>query len=298
MLQRTLRPEFCLDLGSTLRPFRRGRHDPTMLLSRDEAWRATRTPEGPATTHLLRRGTEVEVSAWGPGAQWALDSVPALIGVDDHPEEFEPQDAILRDLQRRFRGMRIGRSDAVMEALICSVIEQKVASVEAHLSQLRLVKAYGEPAPGPLALLLPPDPKVLASLPYYSFHPLGIERRRADTIRRCCAWAPKLEAASAMSAADAHRRLTMIPGVGPWTAAEVAAVAFGDPDAVSVGDYHLPHQVSWTLAGEARGSDARMLELLEPYRGQRGRAIRFITASGLRPPRFGHRMPLRSIARI
>jgi 3-methyladenine DNA glycosylase/8-oxoguanine DNA glycosylase len=77
----------------------------------------------------------------------------------------------------------------------------------------------------------------------------------------------------------------------------VALVALGDADAVSVGDYHLPHLTSWALAGEARGSDERMLELLEPYRGHRGRVLRLLTVSGLVVPRFGPRLPLRQIER-
>ena len=67
-------------------------------------------------------------------------------------------------------------------------------------------------------------------------------------------------------------------------------------DAVSVGDYHLPNVVAWALASEARADDARMLELLEPYRGQRGRVIRLLEASGIGAPRFGPKMPIRSIA--
>jgi 3-methyladenine DNA glycosylase/8-oxoguanine DNA glycosylase len=94
---------------------------------------------------------------------------------------------------------------------------------------------------------------------------------------------------------ELQRRLLSIPGVGPWTAAEVAVVAFGDPDAVSVGDYHLPHAVTWTLAGEPRGDDARMLELLAPFAGHRGRVVRLIEAGGSTAPRRGPRMPLRHI---
>jgi len=95
----------------------------------------------------------------------------------------------------------------------------------------------------------------------------------------------------------ARRRLRALPGIGPWTAAEVTALALGDPDAVSVGDFHLPHVVSWALAGEPRGSDERMLELLEPYRGHRGRVLRLLQLAGITAPRFGPRMPLRWIAR-
>ena len=97
---------------------------------------------------------------------------------------------------------------------------------------------------------------------------------------------------------EAYRRLLAYPGIGPWTAAEVGARALGDPDAVSVGDFHLPNLVAWALAGEPRANDARMLELLEPWRGQRGRVIRLLEASGLAAPRFGPRMAPRSIANI
>ena len=96
----------------------------------------------------------------------------------------------------------------------------------------------------------------------------------------------------------AYARLTALPGIGQWTAAEVAMVAMGDADAVSVGDYHLPHHVAWVLAGEPRADDARMLELLEPYRGHRGRVIRLLVAGAPGPPRFGPRLPLNPIAAL
>ena len=67
---------------------------------------------------------------------------------------------------------------------------------------------------------------------------------------------------------------------------------------MSIGDYHLPHQVSWALTGEPRGDDARMLELLEPYRGHRGRVIRLLEAGGVTAPRFGPRMSRQSIAAL
>ena len=72
-------------------------------------------------------------------------------------------------------------------------------------------------------------------------------------------------------------------------------MAWGDPDAISIGDYHIPNLVAFALAGEPRGDDARMLELLEPYRGQRGRVQRLLELSGIRPPRYGPRMPARAI---
>jgi 3-methyladenine DNA glycosylase/8-oxoguanine DNA glycosylase len=127
------------------------------------------------------------------------------------------------------------------------------------------------------------------------FHPLGIERKRAETIRGAARRASRLEEAAAMSPAEAMVRLTAFPGIGVWTASQVIQVALGDPDAVVVGDYNLPHLVSWNLAGEARGGDERMLELLEPYRGHRARVVRLLKAGGESPPRFGPRLSVMPI---
>ena len=202
------------------------------------------------------------------------------------------------DLHRRLRGLRIGRTGAVIEALVPSILEQKVVGLEARRSYARLVCDLGEPAPGPGAgtLVVPPAADVVAATPTWVFHRANVERKRADTIRRACSYAARLEEAVAMAPDDARRRLTALPGVGAWTAAEVAMVALGDADAVSVGDYHLPHQVSWALAGEPRGDDARMLELLEPWRGHRGRVLRLLAAGTGAAPRYGPRLPLRTIA--
>jgi 3-methyladenine DNA glycosylase/8-oxoguanine DNA glycosylase len=195
------------------------------------------------------------------------------------------------------RGLRLGRTGAVIEALVPSVIEQKVTGKEAFRSYERLVRRYGEKAPGPAGLIVPPSAATLAELPYWAYHPLGIERRRADIVRHACARAGRLEETASMPLDGAYKHLRAIPGIGPWTAAEVGRVAFGDPDAVSVGDYHLKNHVAWVLAGEPRATDERMLELLEPYRGQRARAIRLIEACPT-PPRFGPRVKLRQIAQM
>jgi 3-methyladenine DNA glycosylase/8-oxoguanine DNA glycosylase len=80
--------------------------------------------------------------------------------------------------------------------------------------------------------------------------------------------------------------------------AEVARVALGDADAVSVGDYHVPSIVAWALAGERDGSDERMLELLEPFRPHRGRVQRLLEEAHIRPPARGPRMQARAIDRL
>lgn len=287
-----------LDLAATLGPLVHGRGDRTTRVARAEAWLAFRTPDGPATLRLVHReASAVEAEAWGPGATIAIDGAPALVGEEDCPETFVAHHAILRRLQRTHLGLRLPRSGRVFHALVPAILEQKVTGTEAFRAYAALLHAHGEPAPGPASrLLVPPEPRTLAGLPYHAFHPLGVERRRADVIRNAAARAAWLEAAT--DASVATRRLTALPGIGAWTAAEVVRSAFGDPDAVSVGDYHVPNMVAWALAGEPRGDDARMLELLEPYRGQRGRAQRYLEVGRISAPRYGPRMAPRRIAFI
>jgi 3-methyladenine DNA glycosylase/8-oxoguanine DNA glycosylase len=303
----TLRPRIPVDLGLTLWPLRRGAGDPCMRAQRSGAWwRATRTPVGPATARYAARGAEVEVMAWGPGAEWCLAGAPELLGMRDSLEGFAPQGLVGR-LHHAMPGLRISRSLAVFEALVPSILEQKVAGAEARSSYRGIVLAWGAPAPGPAPpsakgpprpLRLPPEPEMLAATPYWEFHRFGVEMRRANTIRGAASHARRVDGTAGMAPAEAQRRLRVLPGVGLWTSAEVALVALGDADAVSVGDYHLPHLVSWALAGEPRGNDERMLELLAPYPGHRGRVLRLLTHSGVWPPRFGPRMPLRSFTRF
>ena len=275
-----------------------------MRIGGDGVWRATRTPMGTVTTHITSDGCGgLTMRAWGDGAAWALDAFPSLVGADDADEPLDGMDLhpLVADCRRRLPGLRVGRSQAVVEALVPTILEQKVVGIEARRSYAHLVRSLGEPAPGPAGaagMRVPPAPATLAATPSYVFHRFGVERKRADTIRTACTYAARLEETVSMTAADARRRLMALPGIGPWSAAEVGMVALGDADAVSVGDYHLPNQVAWALAGEPRADDARMLELLEPYRGQRGRVIRLILNAspvGL-PPRRGPRMALRSIA--
>jgi endonuclease III len=282
-----------LELSLTLAAIGTG---PWLRLAGDEAWRATRTPEGEATLRIRHAGEALEVEGWGPGADWAVAHAPSTCGESDDPTGFRPSHPILAELNRRHRGLRMPRTQAVFEALVPAVLAQQVTSVEAHASYRALVHSLGEPAPGPTALVLPPSPQVLARTPYWSFHRFGIERRRAEVIIRAARNANRLEEVVAMDLADAYRRLRAFPGVGPWTAAKVAMVALGDSDAVPVGDYNLPHAIGYVLEGTVRSSDERMLELLAPYAGHRARVIRLITLAGIGAPRFGPHKPLRDIA--
>lgn len=275
---------------------RTGRRDPTTVIAGDEAWRATRTPDGPATVHVTLRGDEVHAEAWGPGAARALEGVPALLGLHRALPAVADHHPLVTAAAHRHPGLTIGAGRSVLHALVPVVLGQRVTGVEALASWARLCRALGEPAPGPARLLLPPEPAVLAARPSWWFHRFGVERRRAETIVRAARLAPRLEEAVDMPVADAYARLQAVPGIGPWTAAEVALAALGDVDAVPVGDYHVKNTVAWALAGEPRGTDERMLELLAPWSGHRAVVLRLLAIEGLSAPAFGPRQRIRPLA--
>ena len=294
-----------LDLRATLGPLSRGGYDRTVFVrSGAELWRATRTPLGPATERIGVNGETVTVEAWGEGSDWLLEHAPELLGEHDDDGGLVAHHELVTHLRRRFPGLRIGRTLAVFEALLPTVLEQKVTGREARQSYGALLRHWAEPAPGPAPpgarpLWLPPHPKVVTDTPSHVFHAHNVERKRSDTIRRAASYAHRLEEAAATAIGEGasnalSRKLLTLTGVGPWSVAEVAAAAIGDADAVSVGDYHLKNTVSWNLAGEARGTDERMIELLEPYRPHRGRVVRLIELGGRAAPAYGPRMTIQT----
>jgi 3-methyladenine DNA glycosylase/8-oxoguanine DNA glycosylase len=275
-----------------------GRHDPCARFVDGTYWWAVRTPDGPASLSLRREGPTLVATGYGPGAGWVVDRADAVAGLRDDPAGFEALAAahpVTARLARTWRGLRLPATGRLFPRLLRAILEQRVSGVEAYRAYAAIARHFREPAPGPVpTLLLPPDPAAVAATPYWAFHPLGVEQRRADTLRRAAAAADRLERCG--DAAEATARMTAIPGIGPWTAAEVVRTVHGDPDAVSVGDYHIPHTVAWALAGEPRGDDARMLELLAPFRGHRGRVCVLLEAAGIAAPRYGPRRPVRSFA--
>jgi 3-methyladenine DNA glycosylase/8-oxoguanine DNA glycosylase len=285
-------------LARTLFPLQRGRGDPTLVIERDRAVRAARTADGPATLALAAVGDRIEMEAWGAGAERALADGPALVGALDDWSTFRAHHEIVGTLRHRNPGLRLTRTGDLMGALIPAICEQKVTGQEARRAYRLMTRAVAEPAPGPFGLLLPPDPLRVAAMPSHAFHRWGLDGRRGETMRSVCRRASRIDALADRGLHDAKTALGTLPGVGAWTVAEVARLALGDPDAVSVGDFHVPSLVSWLLAREPRGDDARMLELLEPYDGHRGHVQLLLEASGVTAPRHGPRMEARSYADI
>ncbi|MCY0927168.1 DNA-3-methyladenine glycosylase 2 family protein [Streptomyces sp. H27-H1] len=304
---RTWTPPGPLNLGLTLGPLRRGPADPTFRAAAGAVWRATRTPAGPATLRVTLQGTEVIATAWGPGAAWILDGLPELLGSVDDPAAFVPRHRLLHASHRRRPGLRLTRTGLVLESLIPTVLEQKVTTDEAYRAWRRLVRQYGEPAPGPTpgpghgrdqGLYVMPDPRTWALIPSWDWHKAGVDAKRSATIVRAARLAARLEEAAAMDLPAAAARLEAVPGIGPWTSAETLQRSNGAADAVTTGDLHLPGIIGYALAGDRDADDAAMLELLTPYAGQRHRAARLVLLAGAAPPRRAPRMPRGDIGRL
>ncbi len=248
----------------------------------------------PAARPAADGGTQVTAAAWGPGAAWLLEMLPSLLGETDDQAGFAPVHPLLREMAGRHPGARVGRSGRVLEALVPAILEQKVVGAEARRAWQYLLRRFGQPAPGPApaGMRVFPDARAWAQIPSWEWHRAGVEPRRAAAIAGAARAAARLEEILTMAADDADRRLRSLPGVGPWTSAEVRQRACGDADAVSVGDYNLPAAVGWALAGRIV-DDAGMLDLLAPYAGHRYRATRLVELSGVRPPRRGPRLAVR-----
>lgn len=291
MAEREWAAPFVVDAHRTLAVQGRGRGDPTFRADAAGAiWRTSLTPDGPATIRVLpgrslpRAAEEdpvtlVRAQAWGPGAQWLLDALPGALGLYDDASGFEPDaHPVIKDAARRHPDLRLGRSGRLMEALVPAILEQKVVVLEAHRAWRILLWKYGTPPPGPAprGMRVFPDPRTWRRIPSWDWHRAGVEGVRAETIIRAASVADSLERLLTLTHEEADRKLQTIPGIGIWTSAEARQRAAGDPDAVSVGDYHLKNVVGWALAGKRRSTDEEMLALLEPFKGHRHRATRLI----------------------
>lgn len=304
-LNRTVTFRSPTSLTATLEPLRRGPVDPTCRTTPDGAWwRTSRQEAGPVTVRLEHDGpSAVRAQAWGPGAAEFLENLPRFLGAHDNWSDagcssFVPTHPVVAEAARRAAQLRLGRTDRVLEALVPAIIEQRVPGADAFRSWRRLLAKFGDepPGPAPSGMRVFPEATVWQRIPSWEFHRANVDPGRARTVVECARRADGLERLCRRAPAEARAALTSLPGVGIWTAAETAQRAFGDPDALSVGDYHLSTIIGDTLLGHPVDDD-RMIELLEPMRPHRHRVVRLLEVSGLAvAPRRGPRLPVQDIS--
>ncbi len=296
---RTWRPDWPCPVAAVLRQQRHGGADPTYRIDAGgRHWRGLRTPVGPATLAIESRPAtgEVQAEAWGPGADWALASVPGLLGAEDDVSGFDPRHPVLVEAWRRHGDWRLGRTGLVLEALVPAIIEQKVTGQEAFAGFRMLVHRFGERAPGPgveLKLWVQPDAATLRTIPSWEWLRMHVDPARSRTIVTAARVADALERTVGLAPVEVDRRLCSLPGIGVWTSAEVRQRAHGDADAVSFGDYHVAKDVGWALTGTPF-DDVELEAFLEPWRPQRGRVPTLVALAGLHRPRHGARMAPRT----
>jgi 3-methyladenine DNA glycosylase/8-oxoguanine DNA glycosylase len=290
----TWRPGHAVNPQRTLSPLRRGGQDPTLRIDGTGIWRTSLTPAGPASLHLtVLSGGAIGSTAWGPGADWAIAQVPELLGADDDWSEVNSSlHPLLERTRRSVPGLRIPRTTLVFESLVPAVLEQRVVGLDAWRSWRELLTRFGAPAPGPTppGMRVCPPARDWGRIPSWDWHRCGVDPGRAATVAAAARVAAGLQRTvdRGRGGPAVTSALRTVRGIGVWTAAEIVQRAHGDPDTVSVGDFHLAAVVGWALIGKPVDDDG-MLELLEPWRGHRHRVVRLIESSGFRKPRFGPR---------
>ena len=251
---------------------RRGAGDPT---HRGSAW--ARPALVPGHPDPGRAGAAVKLwpgrrrSSRAPGAtgaEWALDQLPRLAGADDDLAGFAP----------RPEHAAAGRGAPPLAALPGRATDAALRGARAGLHRAGRHRQGGVPRlaaagpassasrrPGPAR-----DParrrtgcgcrrhrEVWARVPSWRFLAAGVEQRRSRTLVRAARRAAALERTLTWPASTRPTAaLRSLPGVGPWTSAEVRQRAHGDADAWSIGDYHVGKHITYALTGEALDDDA------------------------------------------
>lgn len=286
-----------IDVRATMATIGTYSRDPTTRWTAGSFAKAVLTPTGPGTMRLSwdASGTTT-AQAWGDGADWLLDRCAHWVGLHDDLTGFDPDvHPGIGEWWRRHPGLRLAAGGVIWQELLLVLLGQRVTTEEALKSWARIVYGWGEPAPGPCELRLPPTPEVVAEKTSVDLHRFNVERRRADAILLAARRAHRLEEAATMSTADALTRLSALPGLGPWTATSVITASHGDPDTVVLRDYGLPTMVNYAFTGDARhiapddGGDEIMCGHLAPWAGHRQRIVRLLSTVGVSVPRRGPR---------
>jgi len=276
-----------LDVDRTFAMQRFGMYDPTARLARGAIRKAFATPRGACVVSIAQKRDAIEIEASGGDEEEVAADLASAVVEDDGYDAFAPTHPLLAKLHRTLSGLRIVRVPWRFDVAACTILQQRVTVREAFQEWRRIAARYGETV-GDLRVF--PSALAIAKMDTWRLEELGVDPKRARALHALARDVHRRDLFARHDATNAARervRKTMmsVRGIGPWTTEVTLGFAFGDPDAVPLADLHLPHLVTWALARERRGSDARMVELLEPFRGHRFRAIRLLLSAGISVPR-------------
>lgn len=316
-----LEPTHAVHLGQTFAPLQRGQADPLMRAVSTPAETIHWASAHEQGINILLRcarpagaglSAPFNVTLWAPGPSSSTHSGPlspasaleafaekvgGWVGENDCWSPFYASPAWqqlperLKQARAEAPGLRLPSIGLLSQNLLLAISEQRVTGIEAMGGMRALLGRYGQQAPQtgypdqPADLLFFPPADVFAQIPDWDYHRAGFDRSRSSTMVHYARQAASFERfAEESTTGELAQVLAGIPGVGPWTVAETLQRYCGHPDAVSVGDYHLAHHLTYAFDG-VRGDDHRMLELLAPYAGHRQRVVSLIKATGIHEPR-------------
>jgi hypothetical protein len=244
------------------------------------ALETTKPPRG-ISLDALRKEHPATFGAANRAVGGLLNRLP----LDDGYERFAPGDSVIAPLLRAFPGGRILPVPWLFDLACSVVLQQRVSFSEARRSWCAIARTLGTSDAFGTAF---PRPETMARVPSWQWRDFGVDVQRARTLSALAheeASRPFLRPTLAFD--DVRARLRSIPGIGPWTTEMILGFGAGDPDAVLVGDLHLPNLAAWAFARRPRGTDEELLGFLAAYPGQRFRVARLLIAAKMaRHPLF------------
>jgi DNA-3-methyladenine glycosylase II len=178
-------------------------------------------------------------------------------------------DPALAGILERYGPPPLWARDPGFPTLVHLILEQQVSLASAQAAYDRLVAAADPPTPR--ALLALDDAELLA---------IGFSRQKARYARSLAAAVHDgrldLDALPGLEDDEVDRRLTALPGVGPWTTTIYRLMVLLRPDAWPAHDIALAQAVAETRGLVARPSPEALTSMAEAWRPHRAVAARML----------------------
>ena len=287
------------NMAATMSLLSLGPTDPTMQVSAERVQLVTWAATAPLEITVERTSDRIRALAVGDRADldWAASKIVDWLGLEYHPPEpewFAQGGAPLKRLAKRLEGLRLPRSPLLFSRLIQIVLQQLISFEDAAYGWRQLVQRHGRQHMPYTGLSVPPSAKALAQLATHQYVECSVLPQHGRRIVELAKRAAKLErvwngGAGDDAVARTTTLLTKLRGIGPWTIGHIQGCGMAYSDAVTPGDYSLPHHVAHFFIGKERSNDEEMLQLLEPYRPFRFYVLALLQKGSKPPPRRGPR---------